>query len=97
MNDALRSSVNIRAEPATPRLCKRIIGIAEGSIIAAIISVQETRNGASPAPTSLPEDHPTPRRRTNMVRTWDTTVSGVRRTSPAVKRSSRTPSLIRRF
>ena len=51
MNIALRSSVNIRAGLMTPRRCRRIIGIAEGNIIAAIISVQEPRNGASAAPT----------------------------------------------
>src|SRR2546425_7094755 len=53
MNIALRSSVDIRAGLVTPRRCRRIIGIAEGNIIAAIISVQEPRNGASAAPNLL--------------------------------------------
>ena len=41
----------MRAGPATPRRFSRIIGIADGSIIAAIIKVHEPKNGTSAAPT----------------------------------------------
>src|SRR3977135_2213057 len=47
-----RSSDRTRAEPVTPRRCRRISGRADGSIIAAIISVHVPRKGAN-APTTI--------------------------------------------
>src|SRR5438552_5610637 len=42
----------VRTRPFAPRRCNRIIGVADGSIIAAIITVQVPRNGRSEEHTS---------------------------------------------
>src|SRR5437867_9192897 len=44
----------VRKRPSAPSRCRRIIGVAEGSIIAAIITVHAPRNGPSASSIRLP-------------------------------------------